>query len=326
MSKRSLTINLLIACLLLSGFSSSPLEDDENIDITFTADRDELTVGEIVTLALEIRHPAGYEAVIPHLEQNWGNFEVRDQSRAETTPNPDGGETTRQTIMVTLFTPGTYQTPPLAVSIYDGAGGVIEVDVPPVTITVISVLVPGDTELRDIKPQAKLKVPFPWLWLLGGLVLASVVGGAVYWRSRRREPRDGILSSIKEIDGRLPFQVALDELARIERLDLPQQNLYKEHYTLLTECLRSYLEEQFQIRALERTTFELTRDLKRSKLSRSAVHEFIDLFQESDLVKFARFSPYIESAYRRTGQARQLVEATMPPPEILSLDETEAPE
>jgi hypothetical protein len=324
MSKRHLAFIMSLICLLLLGFNlPQPSEDD--ILITFTADRSELTVGDVVTLLLEIRHPAGYEVAIPHLAQNWGDFDVRSQSRPETTPNPDGSETTRQTLAVTLFSPGTYQTPPLLITTHDGSGGIIEKNAPSITLEVLSVLVAGDTELRDIKPQAKLKVPFPWSWLLGGLIIAAAVGGSVFWYARRRKDETGYPAPIVIADDRPPYQVALDELARIASLKLPEQKRYKQHYTLVTDCLRRYLEGQIQVRALDRTTFELNRNLKRSDLQRDVIQDFITIFRKSDLVKFARFSPGVDAAHNCTRDARLLVEVTMPPPEIIPPGDSEGP-
>ena len=74
-----------------------------NVHVTLTADRDELNVGDPVQLTLEVIHPADFQVIIPKLGQTWGNFEVRGQSPATTTPNEDGTATTRATIEVTLF-------------------------------------------------------------------------------------------------------------------------------------------------------------------------------------------------------------------------------
>ncbi|MCJ7622032.1 MAG: BatD family protein [Anaerolineaceae bacterium] len=323
MNKRHLVFFMPIICILFLGFNLPPQSQD-TVLITFTADRSELTVGDVVTLLLEIRHPAGNEVVIPHLAQNWGDFEVRSQSSPETTPNPDGSETTRQTITVTLFSPGTYQTPPLPITVYDGSGGIIEKNAPSISLKVVSVLVAGDTELRDIKPQAKLKIPFPWSWLLSGLILAAAACGGMFWYTRRRKDENSSRTPI-EVDDRPPHEIALDELARIAGLKLPEQKRFKEHYTLVSDCLRRYLEEQIRIRTLDRTTYELNRDLKRSDLPRDVIQNFIAIFRESDLVKFARYTPDVDAAHNCTREARLLVEATMPPPEIISPESSEAP-
>jgi hypothetical protein len=113
------------------------------------------------------------------------------------------------------------------------------------------------------------------------------------------------------VDNRPPWQVAYDELARIEGLGLLDQRRFKEYYTLVTDCLRAYLEAQFNLQVFERTASELRLTLRRSDLMPEQSRRFLDLFSDSDLVKFAKFEPDVESGRRLIGQARELVTATM---------------
>jgi hypothetical protein len=98
-------------------------------------------------------------------------------------------------------------------------------------------------------------------------------------------------------------------------LGLPEQGQFKTHYTLVTDCLREYLENQFQLRAFDRTTSELGQILGQSDLAIEYRQPFIKLFRESDLVKFAKLVPEVEEARQLVEQARRLVEVTKPLPE-----------
>jgi hypothetical protein len=184
MNRKHLLIQCFAAIALLTLFVL-PAQAQGDVSIVFTAGKSELTVGDPVKLTLEVKHPAGYQVIIPKLEQAWGDFEVRSQSQPETIPNDDGSETTRETIEVTLFAPGSFQTPALPITIGDTAGKTTEQTTPPVSLTVLSVLAEEDTELRDIKPQALLDVPPAWPWVLAGLFLAALLAG-VGWLIYRR--------------------------------------------------------------------------------------------------------------------------------------------
>jgi hypothetical protein len=311
--KRKWTTGVFSAIILLALMAVPVLAVDD-VNVTWAVDRNEMTVGDPVQLTLEVTHPAGFQVVIPKLEQSWGPFEVRGQSQVATETNDDGTETTRQTVEVTLFDLGEFETPPLPLMIGDGSGQVLEEVAPSVKLMVTPTLAEDDTALRDIKPQAGLAVPPVWPWIAGALfaAAAAVIGGWWLYRRWRGEPAFRLP---RAVDNRPPWQVAYDELVRIEGLGLVEQGRFKEYYTLVTDCLRTYLEAQFDLSAFDRTTSELRPVLRRSELDADHAREFLDLFMASDLVKFAKLTPDVREAMQLTGEARQLVEATRPAPE-----------
>lgn len=282
---------------------------DAPVQATLTADQYELRVGDPVQLTLEVTHPDDYQVIIPQLNQTWGELEVRSQSQATTTTNDDGTETTRQQIEVTVFNLGDLETPVLPLTISDGAGQITEELVSPTSLSVVPTLAEDDNELRDIKPQATLGVPATWPWLIGGLLLALAAGAGSFWAYRRWRGQP-LFTSAR--DRRPPWQVAFDELARIEGLGFVEQRRFKEHYTLVTDVLRTYLEKQFNLRVFDRTTSELKPVLRQSDLAPEHSRRLLDLFTDSDLVKFAKFTPDVEEARQLTAEARQLVELTRP--------------
>jgi len=283
---------------------------DAPVHATLTADRAELTVGDPVQITLEVTHPDDYQVIIPPLDPQWGAFEVRNQSQATTADNQDGTETTRQQIEVTAFNLGDLETPGLPLTVSDGAGQITEVLVAPISLSVIPTLAEDDNELRDIKPQAALEVPATWPWLVAGLLVALVVGAGGYWVYRRRRGQPLFAPSR---DNRPPWQVALDELTRIEGLGLVEQRRLKEHYTLVTDALRAYLEKQFNLCVFEHTTSEIKPVLGQSDLAPEHTRRLLELFTESDLVKFAKLTPDDGTAQQLVVEARQLVEMTRPP-------------
>ncbi len=302
---RLLLFAFFVSALLMMAL---PAHAAEGITAKLTPDRTEMTVGDPVTLTLEVTHPAGQQVLIPKLPAAWGQFEVQAQPPAETIANPDGTETTRQQIIVTLFAPGTFATPPLPLTLADSAGQVSDTLVEPLSLKVAPVLAAGDSTLNDIRPQAEMTAPLPWP-LLGGSVLAALaITGFGWWLFRAMQQRRMARAN------RTPWQAALDELARIDGLALPQQGRFKEHYTLVTDALRLYLERQHAIPATDRTTAELKRDLAASSLQPEHNRHIINLFADADLVKFAKVTPEPDEAAQLTSQARSLVNLTRPAP------------
>jgi hypothetical protein len=68
-------------------------------------------------------------------------------------------------------------------------------------------------------------------------------------------------------------------------LGLPESGHFKEHYTLVSDCIRVYMERTFQIPVLERTTSEIRSSLKGTAITPDVSRKFLFLLDESDLVK-----------------------------------------
>lgn len=276
------------------------------------------TVGDPIPVTVAVTHPAGYYAVIPALptDQPWGDFTVAGQSAATTVDNGDGSETTSAVIDARLFSPGSFTTPQIDIAVTDGSGGLQTVTAAPAAVTLGSVLQPGDSELRDIKGQANLPLPAVWPWIVAALgVAALAVLAVVLWRRR----------TVAAVDNRLPHQRAQDALVAIEAMHLPEQERFKEYYTLVSGTVRTYIEQRFGVPALERTTTEIRADLKRIDIAEDVKSQILLFLQDSDLIKFSTFRPDMDSAAYLMATARFIVEATRPQPAVEEIDTPDRP-
>ena len=296
---------------------STSVHAEGEVEVGLAADRNELTVGDVATLTLTVTHPAGHRVMQPRLDRRWGEFEVRAVSRPTTSSVGGDLESTTQTIDVTLFAPGSFDTPELPVTVRDDLGNVSSHAAAPVTFTVVSVLSGDDRELRDIKPQAKLPLnplsrlfesgPPVWMWIVLAVALAlAAAGWILYWRSQARR------RLATAIDPRTPYEIAMDELARIDALGLLDRGRFKEHYTLVSEVLRGYVEQAFHVPALDLTTEELREAIAASGLDPSQAGRMLETLAGSDLVKFARLRPETSDAKGLTTEVRDVVDATRP--------------
>ena len=285
------------------------------------AEDDSYYVGDQITLRLEVRHPANSQVDLPMLPEGepWGSFEIVSQTPAETARRGDNVAITRKDIIVTAFEPGEYQTPRILATHTLPDGSSEELAAPVVQLAIESILEEGDSELRDIKEQASLPVPPIWPWVILSLLIALPVAGLVaaggFWLYHRLKRRDEIVAMPVPIpvDNRPPEVIAYAELDRIEAMNLPAKEQFKEHYILVTECLRRYIEGRYRIPALERTTDELSQALAPTSTTiKDERRKFVDIFIESDLVKFARFRPRLDNAYEILNNARRLVQLTTP--------------
>lgn len=305
--RRQLTILPLILLLLLS-VSPAAAQDSGTVQAEIVVTPGEYTVGDPIELTLAVTHPVDYHVILPQIEEIWGDFTVYEKSIPETESNGDGTETTKQLIDARLFTPGTSSTPPLLVKVTDPNGQLVQVTASPATVQVSSVLVEGDTNLRDIKAQAELPFSTIWPWVLGIVTLAVVASALAsrLWLKKRRERLT--------VDSRLPHEVALDELAHIEQLGLAKEGRFREHYTLISDCIRLYVENRYSIPVLERTTSEVKSALRKGSVNQSFSVRFLRLLNEADMVKFAKYKPQVSDAQLVLANAREIVELTKPHP------------
>jgi hypothetical protein len=283
------------------------------------------TVGDRIPLRLTATYPADLELTLPELPKEWGSFEVLAQTLLPPTDNGDGTLTVVRQVTATLWAPGDYQTPSFTVRYREAEGELQELSVPPLSLTVASVLNQDDTQMRDLKPQVSLSRPPVWPWILGGVFLAALVGVVGWILLNRLLRRTGpIPTSTPAFDPRAPHEIAYDELNRIAALNLPTRGELKPHYTLIAACVRAYIQGCYGIPALDQTTEELVTAFRHARVDRGHAGLFRDLLAEADLVKFARFRPPVQRAYAAIDQARHIVDVTKPAKEPES-QETDAP-
>jgi len=306
---------LALNILLLTTFYNVRAAD--GISAQIVADPAQAAVGDVVSLTVQVNHPAGYRTVPVQLisEQSseygaWGPFEVRGQYPLETIQDSAGGEISRQIIEVTLWETGIFTTPELPLAVIDTAGSVAEIFAAPTQVEVVSLLVEGDTALRDIKPQATLPIPPLWPWIVALLLLAALLFLLGRWFYGRRA--DQPTESIEPVDLRPAHQIALADLADIEAQNLPQQSRFKEHYSQVTDVLRTYLEERYSVPALGGTTLEIRHALRSIADRAGFQSRALNLLDEADLVKFAKVTPTVGDAQELLNGTRQIVLDTIP--------------
>jgi hypothetical protein len=167
---------------------------------------------------------------------------------------------------------------------------------------------PSSATLRDIKEPPPPRGPSP-LALAGGLA-ALLVTGWIAWRLRRRAPAVAPVpaSGVEAAPPPPPpdpYEIALARLGEIERERWSARDVAR-HYEAVTDALRGYLEAR-GVPARERTTSELRWLLPPGLLAGGARHRFEGVFEDADLVKFARWRPDAGTAAAFLASAREVL-------------------
>jgi len=178
----------------------------------------------------------------------------------------------------------------------------------PVSFRVNLVEVDLKKDIKDVKDP--LKIPYNWkellLWILIALV---VIGTIIYFYLRYKKKKSGLADEEKII--KLPPHItALNRLRKLREEQLWQQGLVKEYHSRITEIIRVYFEERFNLPALEMTTAETLSKLNKNKEAEVILTTVKNFLTNADLVKFAKFVPLKSVNEEMMMQAEEIVNKT----------------
>ena len=107
-----------------------------------------------------------------------------------------------------------------------------------------------------------------------------------------------------------PHIVALRALDKIRKAKLWQNDKQKQFYTEVTDALRVYIADRYDIVALERPSREMLADLKQQDMDPKLYDNMEELFTRADLVKFAKYQASAEENEEVIPDAVRFVNAT----------------
>lgn len=272
------------------------------------------TVGDRFHLVITATAPrSGNLEVLPlfDLQTSWTKL---DES-VQTQQNNDT-QTVIHDYTIVPFETGSYPVPQVAVTLYGSGNTSSTVHSQELPVKINSVL-SGDgsaSALRDVKPPSPLPVPAIVTWSLGGVILL-LLGALGWWIWRRYEQR------LRRLLGQhlSPTELALKNINQLEAERLIEQKKTKELYTRLTDTVRSYLHEAFGVAALDLTSNELLNIMDEKSADqqprdmedyRRAMARLVELLNEGDMVKFARYIPEQSQCRRALQAGRDIVNFT----------------
>ena len=264
-------------------FGTHTVPTDAAVEFLTGVDRDTITIGDPFVLRLRVHREADDKTEIAYGKDFPQPFEIRHTGGVETERLENGRVRETQDIVLAIYQVGAFRVPPVSLHFVDAEGDSGKITSQPIDVLVQSVRPEGTTDIRDVKPPMVVMAQIPmWFWLVvGGLIL--LIAGLVWYVYRRgRRPRAELSA--------LPVNW-LEELDRVGQLGLIEQENYRQYYSLLSAVLRRCLEAKTPVPAVERTTFEIGRDLRAQAFDGQLVMAIEGFLNEADRVKFAKFAP-----------------------------------
>lgn len=277
------------------------------------SDRYQIRLGESFSLTLKAAIQDGQRIIWPTFVDSIGPFfEILKSGTIDTLKDTSRvGIELIQKIEATSFDSGMHTMPVFAFDIISENGDTVHIVSDPLTFQVSTVPVDTTKAIKDI--HGVLDVPFdiseyiPWI-LVGLLVAAVIAAGLYFWLKRKRKPEES-KPKLPPIPAWQRALTALDEIANEKVWQVGRDKVY---HSAITDTLRNYLEEQFNLPALESTTDETLEMVRKASLNQESIQHLKHVLVLADLVKFAKEKPLPNEHERALEYARQFIQLTRP--------------
>lgn len=295
---------LTIALLAASAGAEAPVE------VRLTLDPSEIPLYRSSTLTLTVEAPADLDVTLPDLRGALGGAETFERPQYGSQDLEGGRRRRWVTYVLDPIRTGEYAIEPVRVTWGDGE----EITVPGPVLRVRDLTPEEQARIEQFLPILLPAPPRPGLrsyaWGAGAAVLLLAAAGAAWllWRRRR-----GPSAASERI--RLPWEAALERLDALKARDWTGPEGTDGYYVELSDILRRYIEERFQIHAPEQTTPEFLAEASRAGVFSDEHQRLLaGVLRHSDRVKFARYTPEPADMDRDFNDVRRYVEETTPRP------------
>jgi len=296
--------------LFLFIFSCFSLFCKAQVTVDLSIDTLLIRVGEQTKLHLQVSMDAGASYDFPQFTDTIvAGVECLEESKPVITELNDGKRLlVSKDYLVTSFDSGHYYLPPMEVLVdqksYQSRQSL--------SLKVFSVDVNLSKPNEFFGPKDVMNAPFAWedwslvFWL--SIFLIPILCVCFYLIIRYRDNKP-IIRHIKIAPKLPPHQKAMNEITAIksEKKWAPEDS--KEYYTKLTDTLRNYIKERYGFNAMEMTSAEIIERLTLEP-DEQAMDELRELFQTSDLVKFAKYNALVNENDRNLVNAVDFINKT----------------
>jgi len=287
MRKINLIITIIIS--LLTSINSWAQE----CKATAKLDSTTILIGDYLNVQLQIIAP---QKTIPYIQTPSSslldslNIEIIGYSAVDTI-HQSANIIYHQTITITSFDSGNYVFPPILILDKDSNWLAVTESL---HFQVNTIAVDTTAAIRDIKPIAKAPLTFrellPMILLALAITIAIVVIVLLYIKYGHHKKRKKPIAA-PIVAKEKAHIIALQALEQLRLKKLWENGLVKLYYSELTDILRSYIANRYEVDAREMVTTEIMEALDNkpiADLNREALEQ---LLTTADLVKFAKWAP-----------------------------------
>ncbi len=320
-----LAILLSICLLALSGCSdkqdiagSAEFEIDRDfqrgpLGVHLRLNKSSLTIAQTFLLQVEAAIQDGYELTMPKIDpllQTFGLLDFHDL----------GDKLDEQNNLVKTYNykfeplvSGNFTIPPLTFKFTETAAAddtepkLYELETEPIDIEVTSLLGEDLAELviADIAPPVSMPNDIP-LWPFVIIVIVIIAATVIIVIRLKRKTAAAIARLFKPA-----HEIAYQRLQKLVAAKLIEKGMLREFYQRISDILRHYIEDRFDLMAPERTTEEFLVELSESNsLSQTDKDSLAEFLTHCDLVKFAKHQPETKQIQRTFDLVKNFIAKT----------------
>lgn len=283
----------IVKNILLFAVSCFALQASAQVTVSASIDSLQLLIGEQAHVKIEVSCPADGQLVMPSYPNQMlmEGIEIVGEVQSDTQYiNNNSHKVVTQRYTVTSFDTAFYYIPPIEVLVDSQAYASNSLALKVMTYDIDTTAVEAIFPIKDV-----VKRPITFVELLpmiGSIVLLVALCFVIPYLLGRYHDNKPILRRVTIEPKQPPHRVALQEMERIRVDKSWQGDDPKQYYTELTDVLRGYMEERFGFNAKEMTSDEIIAHLS-EQTDKEWIGELRELFNMSDLVKFAKYKPMI---------------------------------
>ncbi len=282
-----------------------------------TIEKDTILIGDQLTLRLEVKTNKNTKISWPTFSEEFSpGIELLNLHPIDTLAYEGDLISYIQDLIITSFDTGFYEIPGFNFSCVNQADTTFYKSMSnPLFLRVNTLEIDTTQAFKAIKDPIEQGYTFAEaIPMMGGFLLLVLVAFAIYYFFFRK--KDKTLFTVKP-KPRIPAHIsALKNLENLKTKKLWQGGKFKQYYTELTDIFRIYLEERFEVDAMEMTSDEIKESLKPIKEIDKNLHlKISETLTTSDLVKFAKLNPLPEENKTNIANMEGFVKNTMQKPE-----------
>jgi hypothetical protein len=277
----------LFFALVLTGIGSGLWS--QNYVATSLLDTNAMLIGDQVKLTLKIKGETGKQIIFPYFcDTCISGFEIVNRSNIDTATEGNTMELS-QSLTLTTFDEGNYVFP--SIPFYDSDSALLA-QTQEIYLQVNTVEVDTLLPIKDIKEPLSAPVTWKEILLYGGISLgaAAVLAGIIFlirYFTRKKKP----MQFVKEKPKIPAHIIALEALNKLRQKKLCAAGQTKSHYSELSDIVRTYIENRWDITAMEMVSSEIIASMENCEIPLAQMKKLESMLYLADMVKFAKAHP-----------------------------------